>query len=171
MDGKNVTRKVKLLYRNLLKNSGFENDKDFKDWTTKSTENALSVERDSSNIYDGHAALKFWAEKDFTFTAKQTVTVKTPGLYKVSMVTSGELKGDKDSAYLQAKVNGKTYKKSDSLYGWQKWTTPEVKDIKITKSMIKKGKNKVTITLGIKASAQTWGTYDDVRFEKYKNIK
>lgn len=171
VDGKNVTRKVKLLYRNLLKNSGFENDKDFKDWTTKSTENALSVERDSSNIYDGHAALKFWAEKDFTFTAKQTVTVKTPGLYKVSMVTSGELKGDKDSAYLQAKVNGKTYKKSDSLYGWQKWTTPEVKDIKITKSMIKKGKNKVTITLGIKASAQTWGTYDDVRFEKYKNIK
>ena len=115
VDGKNVTRKVKLLYRNLLKNSGFENDKDFKDWTTKSTENALSVERDSSNIYDGHAALKFWAEKDFTFTAKQTVTVKTPGLYKVSMVTSGELKGDKDSAYLQAKVNGKTYKPSGTF--------------------------------------------------------
>ena len=171
VDGKKITRKVKLLYKNLLKNAGFEDTTDFKNWTTKSTQNALSVERDSSNIYDGHAALKFWAEKDFTFTAKQTVTVKTPGIYKLSMVTSGEFTGKKDYAYLTAKVNGKSYTKKDSLYGWQKWTTPEVKSIKITKSMIKKGKNKVTITLGIKAGGGTWGTYDNVRFEKYKNIK
>ncbi len=34
--------------------------------------------------------------------------------------------------------------------------------------MIKAGKNKVTVTLGIKASGGTWGAYDDVRFEKYK---
>ncbi|MGN0240402.1 MAG: hypothetical protein ACI4CS_01830, partial [Candidatus Weimeria sp.] len=89
----------------------------------------------------------------------------------LSMVTSGSLTGTDDYAYLTAKVNGKSYTKKDSLYGWQKWTTPEVNSIKITKSMISSGRNKVTITLGIKASAGTWGTYDNVRFEKYKDIK
>lgn len=167
VDGKKVTRKVKLLSKNLIKNAGFEDKSDFKNWTTKSTENALSVEHDSNNIYDGNATLKFWAEKDFTFSAKQTVTVKTPGVYKLSMVTSGEFKGAKDYAYLTAKVNKKSYTKKDTLYGWQKWTTPEVKNIKITKSMIKNGKNKVTITVGGVATANTWGTFDNVRFEKY----
>lgn len=167
-DGKKISRKVKLLYKNLVKNSGFEDSEDFKNWTVKSEQNALSVERDSNNIYSGSAALKFWADKDFTFTASQTITFKNPGVYRLSMVTSGELTGSSDYAYLQAKVNGKTYKTKDSLYGWQKWTRPAVKNIRITSSMIKAGKNKVTITLGIKAGAGTWGTYDNVRFEKYK---
>ncbi len=96
LTGTKITRKVTILYPNLLKNAGFEDSADFKYWKTTSTENALSVEAGSSNVYDGKKTLKFWAEKDFTFSARQTVTVKTPGTYKLSMVSHGDLKGSGD---------------------------------------------------------------------------
>lgn len=168
-DGAEVTRKVRRLNKNILTNGGFETG-DTTGWTVSegSTGGAVASSP-GSNTYKGTYSLHFWSGSDFSYEVSQKVKVTEPGVYTFSMITQGSLAGDADEVYLKCELNGKKKTVTDTLSGWREWRTPSL-TATVTRAMIDAGKNEITVYAGIKASANSWGDFDEIKLVKTEDV-
>lgn len=164
-----VTRKVKRLNKNILTNGNFETG-DTTGWTVSegSTGGAVASSP-GSNTYKGTYSLHFWSGSDFYYEISQEVKVTEPGVYTFSMITQGSLAGDADEVYLKCELNGKKKTVTDTLSGWREWRTPSL-TATVTRAMIDAGKNEITVYAGIKASANSWGDFDEIKLVKTEDV-
>ena len=164
-----VTRKVKRLNKNILTNGNFETG-DTTGWTVSegSTGGAVASSP-GSNTYKGTYSLHFWSGSDFYYEISQKVKVTEPGVYTFSMITQGSLAGDADEVYLKCALNGKKKTVTDTLSGWREWRTPSL-TATVTRAMIDAGKNEITVYAGIKASANSWGDFDEIKLVKTEDV-
>ena len=164
-----VTRKVKRLNKNILTNGNFETG-DTTGWTVSegSTGGAVASSP-GSNTYKGTYSLHFWSGSYFYYEISQEVKVTEPGVYTFSMITQGSLAGDADEVYLKCELNGKKKTVTDTLSGWREWRTPSL-TATVTRAMIDAGKNEITVYAGIKASANSWGDFDEIKLVKTEDV-
>lgn len=164
-----VTRKVKRLNKNILTNGNFETG-DTTGWTVTEGSAGGGVESSiGNNTYKGKYSLHFYSGSDFSYEVSQKVKVTEPGVYTFSMITQGSLAGDVDEVYLKYELNGDEKNITDTLDGWRKWRTPSL-TVTVTQEMIDAGKNEITVYAGIKATAKSWGDFDEIKLVKTGDI-
>ena len=164
-----VTRKVKRLNKNILTNGNFETG-DTTGWTVTEGSAGGGVESSiGNNTYKGKYSLHFYSGSDFSYEVSQKVKVTEPGVYTFSMITQGSLAGDVDEVYLKYELNGDEKNITDTLDGWRKWRTPSL-TVTVTQEMINAGKNEITVYAGIKATAKSWGDFDEIKLVKTGDI-
>ncbi|MBT1180832.1 glycosyl hydrolase 53 family protein [Bifidobacterium sp. CP2] len=139
---------------------GFENPANDKNWTITGT--GASITTDTGNTADGTRALKFWADKAFSFTASQTITGLEPGEYVLSAMSQGAAEDNSsitDGLTLSATTGGKTTSDALELNGWIKFDTATVP--------VTVGADG-TVTVAIKGDlpAEAWGNVDKVSLVK-----
>lgn len=164
-----VTRKVKRLNKNILTNGNFETG-DTTGWTVTEGSAGGGVESSiGNNTYKGKYSLHFYSGSDFSYEVSQKVKVTEPGVYTFSMITQGSLAGDVDEVYLKYELNGDEKNITDTLDGWRKWRTPSL-TVTVTQEMIDAGKNEITVYAGIKATAKSWGDFDEIKLVKTGDV-
>lgn len=168
-DGVTVTRKVKRLNKNILTNGNFETG-DTTGWTVTEGSEGGGVESSiGNNTYKGTYSLHFWSDSDFSYEVSQKLKVTEPGVYTLSMITQGSMTGKADEAYLKYELNGEEKTVTDTFGGWQKWRTPSL-TVTVTRAMIDSGKNDITVYAGIKATAGSWGDFDEIKLVKTGDV-
>jgi arabinogalactan endo-1,4-beta-galactosidase len=168
-DGVTVTRKVKRLNKNILTNGNFETG-DTTGWTvTEGSEGGVVKSSVGSDTYKGSYSLHFWGGDHFSYEISQKVKVTEPGIYTLSMVTQGSLAGDADEVYLKYELNGEEKTVTDTFGGWREWGTPSL-TVTVTRAMIDSGKNEITVYAGIKATAGSWGDFDEIKLVKTEDV-
>lgn len=168
-DGTTVSRKVKRLNKNILTNGNFETG-DFTGWTVTDGSAGGGVESSiGNNTYKGTYSLHFWSDSDFSYEVSQKLKVTEPGVYTLSMITQGSMTGKADEAYLKYELNGEEKTVTDTFGGWQKWRTPSL-TVTVTRAMIDSGKNDITVYAGIKATAGSWGDFDEIKLVKTGDV-
>lgn len=169
-DGATVTRKVKRLNKNILTNGNFETG-DTTGWTVTDGSAGGGVESSvGNNTYKGKYSLHFYSVSDFSYEVSQKVKVTEPGVYTLSMITQGSMTGKTDEAYLKYELNGETKEASDIFGGWREWRTPSL-TVTVTQEMIDAGKNEITVYAGLKATAKSWGDFDEIKLVKTADIQ
>ncbi len=152
-DGKNYNVKcsVEIKKINYIKNPGFE-DIDMSMWTISG--NGVSREADN-NKRSGEYSLKFWDDKQVTYTAEQKITGIPAGTYELGAYLQGGDAGSNPIFELYITVNGETFKASSKVTAWQEWDNPVVSGIVIPEN--------AEVTVGVKcdAAAGAWGAWDD----------
>ena len=152
--------------QNHIADGSFENPEHDADWTVAGT--GASITKDDGNTPDGTRALKFWAAKDYTFTAAQTITGLKPGEYELSATSQGAA-GDNaaiaDGLTLSATANGTTASAALELNGWVKFHTATVP--------VTVGEDgTVTITIAGDLPGGAWGNVDQVALtEKSEDVQ
>lgn len=168
-DGVTVTRKVKRLNKNILTNGNFETG-DTTGWTVTEGSEGGGVESSiGNNTNKGTYSLHFWSDSDFSYEVSQKLKVTEPGVYTLSMITQGSMTGKADEAYLKYELNGEEKTVTDTFGGWQKWRTPSL-TVTVTRAMIDSGKNDITVYAGIKATAGSWGDFDEIKLVKTGDV-
>lgn len=138
----------------------FEDAANDANWTIDGT--GASITWDNGNTPDGDRALKFWSAKDYSFSAKQTITGLEPGEYALTAMSQGAAVDNsaiKDKLTLSATVNGETASDALELNGWVKFDTAIV-PVTVGES------GSVTITIAGDLPAESWGNVDKVSLVK-----
>lgn len=100
----------------------------------------------------GTAAMHYWRDKAFKFTASQQVTDVPDGVYNVSVMTQGG--GGENSITFFTEVNGKKQEASIKNTGWNKWQTWVIENV-----AVKGGSFVIGVT--VDANAGNWGSIDN----------
>lgn len=156
-DGKDYEVKcsVEILKINYVKNFGFE-DEDMSAWTISGN----GVDRTGdNNIHDGAYCLKFWDDKQVTFTAEQTLANIPAGTYEAGTFLQGGDAGAGSVFEFYVSVNGETQTVSSSVSGWLNWDEPKVTNIVVPEGA------EIKIGVKVDATAGTWGAFDDFYFQ------
>ena len=151
---KNIAIKLTINPVNNISNPGFE-DADMSMWVITDSASCVGRQNDSSNVRTGKYCLKFWDNKEISYTAEQAVTLDA-GIYKLGTYIEGGDAGNNAQFLLYAVVGDDKLATETGVTGWQNWSNPEVKDI-----IIKKNATQVTIGVSVKAQAGAWGAWDD----------
>ena len=149
---------------NNILNPGFE-DADMSMWNITDASSCVGRQNDSSNVRSGKYCLKFWDNKDISYTVEQTVTLDA-GIYKLGTYIEGGDAGDNAKFLLYAKVNEEAFEKETGVTSWQNWSNPEITDINVSKD-----KTEVTIGVSVSASAGAWGAWDDFYLYKTGDVQ
>lgn len=100
----------------------------------------------------GTAAMHYWSDKAFKFTAQQEVTDVPDGVYNISVMTQGG--GGENSVKLFADVGGQRKEATIANTGWNKWQTWTIENVEI------KG-GKFILGVAVDANAGNWGSFDN----------
>ncbi len=138
--------------QNLLTNPRFEDGE--KAWTLSGT--GIETLMDGKDAKDGNGYLHFYNDSEFTYDVTQTITLNA-GIYRFGGYLQGGGAGETDSYEVYVSVDGKLQTAESKLNGWKDWSNPEVSNIEITKDG-----TKVTFGTRATASAEAWGSWDDM---------
>lgn len=151
----NVKCSVEVLKINYVKNSGFE-DEDMSAWTVSG--NGVGRTNDN-NIHDGAYCLKFWDDKQVTFTAEQTLAGIPAGTYEAGTFLQGGDAGEGSIFEFYVTVNGETQTATGSVSGWLKWSEPKIENIEVPEGA------EIKIGVKVDTTANAWGSFDDFYFQ------
>ncbi len=153
-EAKDIAIKLTINPVNNIANPGFE-DADMSMWVIKDSASCVGRQNDSSNVRTGKYCLKFWDNKEISYSAEQVVTLDA-GVYRLGTYIEGGDAGNNAEFLLYAVVGDEKLATQTGVTGWQNWSNPEVKDI-----TVKKDGTQVTVGVSVKAQAGAWGAWDD----------
>ena len=130
-------------------NGDFENGK-LVGWTVTG-DRAVDVATKPGDM-QGTAAMHYWSDKDFHFTASQEVTDVPDGVYSLSVMTQGG--GGEKAVTLFAEIKGQRKTAEIKNTGWNKWQTWTIDRVEV------KG-GTMTIGVEVNANAGNWGSIDN----------
>lgn len=108
----------------------------------------------------GEYSLKFWSEQAVVYTAEQTITNISAGIYDAGVFLQGGDAGTSAEFVFYVKVNGEEKSASGSVSGWLNWSELTVTEIEIPEGA------EVIVGVRADAPAKAWGAWDD--FYLYK---
>ena len=155
---------VLVLAQNYLLNGSFE-DADLSMWkiTNAEGQNASYVNHIDYDSKDGVSALHFWHSDALSFTVSQKVENLPDGLYYFGAFVQGQFTDSADFFQVSAISDDLYTGGIGGLNGWMNWQSGEINEIEVRSG-------EVTISLHIKASANSWGTIDDLQLIKIRDI-
>ncbi|MCR5684844.1 MAG: glycosyl hydrolase 53 family protein [Lachnospiraceae bacterium] len=150
-DGSPIGCLVKSEYINLLSNPSFEDpDRSMYDVDGQ----CVDYQQKETDASTGEWAMHYWSSGKVHFTAEQTVTGLTPGLYSFSVRTQGGDAGDSPEMYIYVRTGDHEYREAFNVAGWVVWQAPEITSFEVTG-------DSVTVGVYVDAPANAWGTVDD----------
>ena len=156
-DGEHAVKcKVIVNRENLLRNPGFEEGTE--SWNISGS--GVSVKADAKDGRRGNGYLHFFEESAGSYEVTQTIWLDA-GIYTFGGHLQGGDGGENDRYEICVTVDGKTQTAEGELNGWKNWSNPEVQNIEITKDG-----TKVTVGIRATASAEAWGSWDDMYLNK-----
>lgn len=161
-DGSEVTATLRILKKNFVVNSSFE-DGDSSMWkvTSATGSNPTDVQKKATDATSGNYSFHFWDEADQEFCVEQTVSGLSEGAYTLTVNMQGGDVGDAAEIVMYAIVNGVTYESDPVTFaGWCVWQKPVITDIPLD------GASDIIIGARVKCAGGGWGTMDD--FYLYK---
>lgn len=156
-DGTKVTATVKVANINYVRNPGFE-DSDVTMWkVTSEAADPSDIQEKAADAFSGDKAFHFYSEVNMDFAVEQAIANIPAGTYNAVANLQGGDVGNDANIYLYVKVNDTIYTSDPVvLDGWQKWKSPQIKDIVINEG------DTVSIGVAFKCAAKGWGTLDDI---------
>jgi arabinogalactan endo-1,4-beta-galactosidase len=147
---------------NLLTDAGFEGG-NLGDWKASGTPSTVLVEKNPGNARTGDFSLKYWNEKDFTFTVTRTVAGLKDGVYTAKIWSQGG--GGEKSIHFNGQ-SGSEPAVDEVLHntGWLKWNQAVLKNVRVVGGSL-------TLTLTVDGRAGNWGNFDDVELIREGDLK
>lgn len=161
-DGSEVTATLRILKKNFVVNSSFE-DGDASMWhvTSANASNPTDIQKKATDATSGNYSFHFWDEAEQEFCVEQTISGLSEGLYTLNVNMQGGDVGDDAEIVMYAIVNGVTYESDPVTFaGWCVWQDPVITDIPLD------GASDIIIGARVKCAGGGWGTMDD--FYLYK---
>jgi len=147
---------------NLLTDPGFEGG-NLGDWKATGTPFTAVVEKNPGNARTGDFTLKYWNEKDFSFTVQRIVTGLKDGLYSAKVWAMG---GGGEKAIRWTAQSG-TEPAVEALVhntGWLKWNPYQLRTIRVVGGTL-------TLSLAVDGRTGNWGNFDDVELIREGDLK
>ena len=113
---KDIAIKLTINPVNNISNPGFE-DADMSMWVIKDSASCVGRQNDSSNVRTGKYCLKFWDNKDISYSAEQVVTLDA-GVYKLGTYIEGGDAGSDAEFLLYAVVGDEKFTTNTGVTGW-----------------------------------------------------
>ena len=148
VDGRAARCELSVELYNYIKNPGFEDGETAWTFTGKS----YDVQTKASDAYSGEKSLHFYSGGGVSFTAEQTVTGLTDGLYAFGAFLQGGGTSEWDIR-VYAVSGGRTAECPAVPGGWIVWQNPE--------GVIEVAGGEVTVGIIVNCGAGGWGTADD----------
>lgn len=156
-----ITCTVNISPENSVINPSFEND-DTSMWKliyNGTNKDYVEVRKKNDDPKTGDYATKFYSADAISFDLEQTITGLEKGYYNYNMSLQGGC--ENTNMYTYMKVGNKVYKENTGVNGWNKWNTPEIKEVLITGG---------TVTIGVHIECDSgWGSLDDFYLYKSKD--
>jgi len=140
-------------FSNLLSDPGFESG-GFGAWKIEGTTEAVQVENNTGNAHSGSYTLKYWKDKDFSFTARRTITGLADGVYSVRVWAMGG-GGEKSMTFSAQSGTGPAIEAKMVNKGWKKWIDYPLSAVKVTGGTL-------VLSITVDGKNGCWGNFDDV---------
>lgn len=149
-------------WSNVLPDPSFESGV-LGEWTIEGTPGTALVERNASNARTGDATLKYWKDRDFTFTARRVISDLKDGTYTLKLWAMGG--GGEKSITVTAASMGQTGPEAKLRNtGWLKWAQYTLSNIRVTGGSL-------DIRLTVDGREGNWGNFDDFELLRVGDLK
>ncbi len=141
--------------KNMVLNGSFE-EADTSMWhITAKSGDMTDFQNKEADAYSGVTALHFYSTGEVSFTAEQTITGLTPGVYEFGLYIQGGDAGDSAEMYIYADNGTERLTQETGVSGWCNWQNPVIPDITVGED------GTLTVGASISCAAKGWGTLDD----------
>jgi len=150
-------------FSNILSDSGFESGI-LGEWKVAGPLGAVVVERNAGNAHNGEWTLKYWREKDFSFTVRRMVEGLPDGIYTAKLWSMGG-GSEKSMRFVTTLGDGTPGPETRMVNtGWLKWNQYTLANIPVRGG-------KLELSLVVDARDGCWGNFDDVELVREGDLK
>lgn len=155
LEKEQVTAVISVNRKNMVVNGSFE-EADTSMWVITAKGSDMTDFQDKeADAYSGVMALHFYSTSDVSFTAEQTITGLTPGIYEFGLYLQGGDAGDNAGMFIYADNGKERLTEETGVSGWCNWQNPVIEGITVGED------GKLTVGVSVSAAAKAWGTLDD----------
>lgn len=155
LEKEQVTAVISVNRKNMVVNGSFE-EADTSMWMITAKGSDMTDFQDKeADAYSGVMALHFYSTSDVSFTAEQTITGLTPGIYEFGLYLQGGDAGDNAGMFIYADNGKERLTEETGVSGWCNWQNPVISDITVGED------GTLTVGVSIECAAKGWGTLDD----------
>ncbi len=155
LEKEQVTAVISVNRKNMVVNGSFE-EADTSMWVITAKGSDMTDFQDKeADAYSGVMALHFYSTSDVSFTAEQTITGLTPGIYEFGLYLQGGDAGDNAGMFIYADNGKERLTEETGVSGWCNWQNPVISDITVGED------GTLTVGVSIECAAKGWGTLDD----------